>query len=606
MPGKPRKPELPDQYLLRLLEPVKPSSLILAVTMVPAATSGLLCAEGEPTNFRATTPFLRDRVVELAWEDNCDDEIHYAIAVRPEGGEWTEVAISPPNSTLFFLTGGAPNITASFRVRAVRPDNSSEWTTPIELTLPSDLAIESGRFVGGTVGEPLAGPALDIFTNPPGGSAENFSVSDLPEGWEFNTATGVITGTPSAPGIYRPIVSATDGTHTVSTFVTFRVKPATSGPIEETPVPDVLLLSSAPGGAVSLDLSPHFRDPDTSTAIRLETNLGEVEAILYPEACPAHVENLLNYIDRGDYDGVVFHRSAVIATSGVDVVQAGLMKPDGNEGYTSVVLDPSVVDEPAFSNLTGTLAMAKNDRPNSGSSQVYFNTIDNISLDGPRRNGGYTVFGRATTGSLPILADMHARPRGNYELSLDGVSQTFRDLPTLAAPVGELPTIDELHRVIRAQQITQFLSYRLGSTSNPELALVSVNGTELTIKPIPGRTGTTTLTVEVSDLDGSVLQVEIFCCILDLEFTPILSSQGHPAATFLHEDPAAGLDYEVQSSLNGESWTSVWQSTDGLAATPVIGNVDLGSARRLTVEDVSITSPTDHTAFLRIVVTKAP
>ena len=569
-------------------------------------TSGLLHAEGEPTNFRATTPFLSGRVVELAWEDNCDDEVHYAIQVLPEGGEWVDVGTSPPNSTLFFLQGGGANITASFRVRAVRPENSSEWTSPIELTLPADLAIEAGRFVGGTVGEPLAGPALDIFTNPPGGSADSFAVNDLPEGWEFDTTTGVITGTPSAPGVYRPIVSATDGTNTVSTFVTFRVKPSPSGPVEETPVPDFLLLSPGSGETVVHDLAPHFRDPDTSTAIRLETNLGDINAILYPEACPAHVENLLNYIDRGDYDGVVFHRSAVIATSGVDVVQAGLMKPDGNGAYTRVEIDARVVDEPAFSNLTGTLAMAKTNSPNSGSTQVYFNTIDNITLDGPQLNGGYTVFGRATAGSLPVLADMHARPRGNYSLTLDGIAQTFNDLPTLAAPEGAVPTIEELHRVILARRINEVVSYRIESTSNPELALVSINGSELRINPVPGRTGNTTIGLQVRDLDDTILEVEVLCWVLDLEFTPGLSAGGHPTATFRYETQPPGLAYEVESSLNGESWTSIWRSADGLATAPVIGNENFGSFRRLTIEDASITSPPSHTAFLRIVVTKVP
>lgn len=574
--------------------------------------SGGLLAEGTPTNFRATTPFLTPsltqflpgRVVELAWEDNCDDEIAYEVQVLPEGGEWVDIGTSPPNGTLFSLSGGGPNITASFRVRAVRAGGNSDWTPPIELTLPADLAIEAGRFVGGTVGEPVTGPTLDIFTSPPGGSAENFSVSDLPEGWEFDTTTGVITGSPSAPGVYRPIVSATAGTNTVSTFVTFRIKPATSGPMEDVPVPDFLLLSPSPGDTVSLDLSSHFRDPDTSTAIRLETNLGEIEAILYPEACPAHVENLLNYIDGGDYDGVVFHRSAVIATSGVDVVQAGLMKPDGNGAYSRVAIDSRVVDEPAFSNLTGSLAMAKTGAPNSGSSQIYFNTIDNLALDGPQSNGGYTVFGRATAGSLPVLADMHARPRGNYSLTLDGIAQPFNDLPTLAAPAGTIPSIEELHQVIRAQRLNEVLSYQLGSTSHPELALVSVNGAELTIEPVPGRTGTTALTVEVRDLDGNVLPVEMSCCILDLEFTPGLSATGHPTATFRHENQPTGLAYEVQSSLDAESWTTIWQTTDGLAAAPVIANMDLGTARRLTIEDASITSPANQAAFLRIVVTK--
>ena len=72
--------------------------------------SGGLLAEGTPTNFRATTPFLAGRVVELAWEDNCTDEINYEVQVLPEGGEWVDIGTSPPNSTLFSLSGGGPNL----------------------------------------------------------------------------------------------------------------------------------------------------------------------------------------------------------------------------------------------------------------------------------------------------------------------------------------------------------------------------------------------------------------------------------------------------------------------------------------------------------------
>ncbi|MCH2065553.1 MAG: peptidylprolyl isomerase, partial [Roseibacillus sp.] len=376
-----------------------------------------------------------------------------------------------------------------------------------------------------------------------------------------------------------------------------------SGPGEQSPVPDFLFLAS-PSGKIRHDLAPHFRDPDTTTAIRFETTLGDVDSILYPEACPAHVENLLNYIDRGDYDGVIFHRSATLASSGVAVVQAGLMKPDGSGDYTRVVTDPNVVDEPGLSNLTGTLAMAKTSWPNSGSSQVYFNTIDNTNLDGTQANGGYTVFGRATSGSLPVLADMHARPRGNYTVTVDGLEQAINDWPTTVEPEGNTPTTGELVQVIQARRIEELLSYRLDSVSNPSLVTASLDGTELTLDPVPGATGTSTLTIEVSDLDGNVLPVGLSYCVLNLEFRSGLSVNHHPTATFRHEKEPGNLSYEVQSSLDGQNWTTFWKTGDGPKATPVIASNDLGSAWQVTVEDTSITSPATRSALLRIVVSK--
>ncbi|MEE2623125.1 MAG: peptidylprolyl isomerase, partial [Verrucomicrobiota bacterium] len=528
--------------------PPLPPALVATTSIMLA--SGFLRAECEPANFRVAIPFLSSTSLEISWEDTCDDETEYEFQVLPEGQDWFTIATSPANSTLVSLRGGSPNTTATFRMRTVRPDGHSEWTEVVEVTLPSGFAIEAGRFVGGTVGEPLTGPALQIYTTQGEGTASSFGVTDLPPGWDFDPTTGVISGTPTAPGVYRPMVSATDGTDTATTFVTFRVKPATAGPEEQSPVPDYLFLAP-PSGQIRHDLAPHFRDPDTATAIRFETNLGDIDSILYPEACPAHVENLLNYIDRGDYNGVIFHRSATLASSGVAVVQAGLMKPDGSGDYTLVVTDPNVVDEPGLSNLTGTLAMAKTNAPNSGSSQIYFNTIDNTNLDGPGSNGGYTVFGRATSGSLPLLADMHARPRDNYTVTVDGIEQTITDWPTTAEPEGNTPVVEELVQIVQARRLQELLSYHLGSVSNPSLVTASLNGTELTLDPIPGAAGTSTLTVEVSDLDGTVLPIELSYCVLDLDFRPGLSAHDHPTVTFQHEKEPANLSYEVQSSLDG-------------------------------------------------------
>ncbi|MEE3179746.1 MAG: hypothetical protein VX317_08690, partial [Verrucomicrobiota bacterium] len=132
----------------------------------------------------------------------------------------------------------------------------------------------------------------------------------------------------------------------------------------------------------------------------------------------------------------------------------------------------------------------------------------------------------------------------------------------------------------------------------------SLNGTELTLNPIPGATGTSTLTVEVSDLDGTILPVELSYCVLDLDFRPGLSANGHPTITFQHEKEPANLSYEVQSSLDGQNWTTYWETGDGTMAAPVIAINDLGNTWQLTVEDTSITSPATRTALLRIVVSK--
>ena len=565
--------------------------------------TGFLWAGDDPTDVRVATPFLASTSIEVAWSDNCDDETGYELQVRPEGQDWFTVAVSPANSTLLSLRGGSPGSTLSFRVRALRPEEDSGWTESPDVTLPSGFAIEAGRFIGGTVGTPLTSPLLTVYTLEGEGNASSFEVSDLPDGFVFDASIGTFSGSPLAPGIYRPMISATDGNTVATTFITLRVKPATAGPEELSPLPSFLFLSPSIA-PIRYDLAPHFHDPDTSTAIRFQTNLGTIDSILYPEACPAHVENLLNYINRGDYDGAIFHRSAITATSGVAVVQAGLMKLDAEENFTRIVTDPSVVDEPALSNLTGTLAMAKTGAPDSGSSQVYFNTIDNLNLDGPQSNGGYTVFGRVTTESLPVIADISALPRGTYTASIDSLPQTLSDWPTTVVPEDSIPAPAELVQITEATQLENLLSYRLGPDGDSSLVSSSLTDTELTLAPVPGATGITSITIEVQDLDGTILPALISYCVLDLDFRPLLSPAGHPAVTFRHEKTPAALSYEVQSSLDGQQWSTVWRTEEGTASPAVIDQSDLGSAWQLTIEDSAITAPAAGVALVRIAVTK--
>ena len=565
--------------------------------------TGFLWAGDDPTDVRVATPFLASTSIEVAWSDNCDDETGYELQVRPEGQDWFTVAVSPANSTLLSLRGGSPGSTLSFRVRALRPEEDSGWTESPDVTLPSGFAIEAGRFIGGTVGTPLTSPLLTVYTLEGEGNASSFEVSDLPDGFVFDASIGTFSGSPLAPGIYRPMISATDGNTVATTFITLRVKPATAGPEELSPLPSFLFLSPSIA-PIRYDLAPHFHDPDTSTAIRFQTNLGTIDSILYPEACPAHVENLLNYINRGDYDGAIFHRSAITATSGVAVVQAGLMKLDAEENFTRIVTDPSVVDEPALSNLTGTLAMAKTGAPDSGSSQVYFNTIDNLNLDGPQSNGGYTVFGRVTTESLPVIADISALPRGTYTASIDSLPQTLSDWPTTVVPEDSIPAPAELVQITEATQLEDLLSYRLGPDGDSSLVSSSLTDTELTLAPVPGATGITSITIEVQDLDGTILPALISYCVLDLDFRPLLSPAGHPAVTFRHEKTPAALSYEVQSSLDGQQWSTVWRTEEGTASPAVIDQSDLGSAWQLTIEDSAITAPAAGVALVRIAVTK--
>jgi peptidyl-prolyl cis-trans isomerase A (cyclophilin A) len=147
--------------------------------------------------------------------------------------------------------------------------------------------------------------------------------------------------------------------------------------------------------------------PNTANAsvVRVETALGDFEINLYDNGTPATVTNFLSYVQNGDYTDSIFHRSV----SGF-IVQSGGFRTDLNAQISAIPTNPSVENEPVFSNVRGTIAMAKlgND-PNSATSQWFINLDDNSSnLDGD--NGGFTVFGEVSADGMAIIDSLAALP----------------------------------------------------------------------------------------------------------------------------------------------------------------------------------------------------
>ena len=90
---------------------------------------------------------------------------------------------------------------------------------------------------------------------------------------------------------------------------------------------------------------------------------------------------------------------------------------------TEVPQRPQVTNEPVYSNVSGTIAMAKlGGQPHSATSQWFINLGNNAaSLDVHNENGGYTVFGEVTA-ELAVVNEIAAVPTYN------GVSG-FNDFP---------------------------------------------------------------------------------------------------------------------------------------------------------------------------------
>lgn len=128
--------------------------------------------------------------------------------------------------------------------------------------------------------------------------------------------------------------------------------------------------------------------------VELKTSLGAVVIELYPENAPKTVENFVQYVKSGFYDGTIFHR--VIPGF---MAQGGGFTPNFQQKPTR----PAIRNEAGngLRNAVGTVAMARTADPHSATAQFFINVADNDFLDfkSPDDKGyGYTVFARVTSG----------------------------------------------------------------------------------------------------------------------------------------------------------------------------------------------------------------
>jgi peptidyl-prolyl cis-trans isomerase A (cyclophilin A) len=133
-----------------------------------------------------------------------------------------------------------------------------------------------------------------------------------------------------------------------------------------------------------------------------ETSAGTFRIELYPDKAPVTVENFLQYVDSGFYDGTIFHR--VIPGF---VIQGGGFTEDFQQKPTR---EPIVNEaDNGLKNTRGTLSMARTQAVDSATSQFFVNLADNAFLDHGTRDFGYAVFGRVVEG-MEVVERIAAAP----------------------------------------------------------------------------------------------------------------------------------------------------------------------------------------------------
>ena len=146
--------------------------------------------------------------------------------------------------------------------------------------------------------------------------------------------------------------------------------------------------------------------------VDLKTNLGTIRLELYPAAAPKTVENFLQYVKDGQYNGTIFHRvidGFMIQGGGFDkgFKEKNTRAPIVNEAQSGV--------KAGLMNNMGTVAMARTSDPNSATAQFFINVNDNSFLNwgDPRSDGnGYAVFGKVVSG-MDVVDKIRNVPTGS-------------------------------------------------------------------------------------------------------------------------------------------------------------------------------------------------
>ena len=166
----------------------------------------------------------------------------------------------------------------------------------------------------------------------------------------------------------------------------------------------LLALLVLPLSATTADQPAKSANPN----VRMTTSLGVVEIELDAVKAPKTVANFLGYVDKGFYNGTIFHR--VIPGF---MVQGGGMTPGMKEKPTGARIQNE--SDNGLKNLAGTLAMARTGDPHSATAQFFINTVDNGFLDHRGNNPqgwGYAVFGKVTKG-MDVVKKIEAVQTGN-------------------------------------------------------------------------------------------------------------------------------------------------------------------------------------------------
>ena len=145
-------------------------------------------------------------------------------------------------------------------------------------------------------------------------------------------------------------------------------------------------------GAVALSRGGSSNSSTTATHyVQIDIqDYGTITAELYADVAPITVNNFMELVDSGFYDGLTFHR----IISGF-MIQGGDPLGNGTGGSDKEIKGEFAQNgvKNDLKHTRGVMSMARSSQPNSASSQFFI-----MHQDAPHLDGAYAAFGKVLSG----------------------------------------------------------------------------------------------------------------------------------------------------------------------------------------------------------------
>jgi len=149
--------------------------------------------------------------------------------------------------------------------------------------------------------------------------------------------------------------------------------------------------------------------------VTMKTDAGDMLIELYPDTAPVTVQNFLNYVDGGYYNGAQFYR--VVRADNqqqnkikIEVIQGGLQAEPEDLPFAAIEHESTELS--GIRHTDGVISMAR-DEPGTASSEFFIVINDQPELDfGGQRNPdgqGFAAFGKVVDG-MDVVRTIQSMP----------------------------------------------------------------------------------------------------------------------------------------------------------------------------------------------------